>query len=150
MKLGRNRRLANFTKSAVAIGILLPRVPLHYHCLSYTLVVPFLALTLQRSAVIRNTDRPKLFFLTFFRNGTNPDATKITQMSHVCRTYSRIARRNANSRRGKRLHTIYRSLTTGTVDVNVFAFKPNKREIMDDLAEQKKSQATMTLHSDAT
>ena len=97
MKLQRNRRLANFTKSAVTIGILLPRVPLHYRCLPYTSVVPFLALTLQRSAFIRNTDRPKLSFLTFFRNWTNQSATKTTQMSHVFCIYSRMARRNTNT-----------------------------------------------------
>ena len=66
MKLRRNRRLANFTKSAITIGILLPRVPLHYCCLPYTPVVPFLALTLQRSAFIRNTDRPNFFFFLHF------------------------------------------------------------------------------------
>ena len=97
MKHRRNRRLANFTKSAVNIGIFLPRVPLHYRCLPYTSVVPFLALTLQRSAFIRNTDRPKLGFLTFFRNWTNQSATKTTQMSHVFRIYSRMARRNTNT-----------------------------------------------------
>ena len=59
--------------------------------------LPFLAITLQRSAFIRNTDRPKLSFLTFFRNGTNQSATKTAQMSHVFRIYSRIARRNTNT-----------------------------------------------------
>ena len=97
MKHRRNRRLANFTKTAVTIGILLPRVPLHYCCLPYTSVVPFLALTSQRSAFIRNTDRPKLGFLTFFRNGTNQSATKTTQMSHVFRIYSRMALRSTNT-----------------------------------------------------
>ena len=97
MKHRRNRRLANFTKSAVTIGILLPKVPLHYCCLPYTSVVPFLALTLQRSAFIRNTDRPKLGFLTFFRNWTNQSATKTTQMSHVFCICSRMARRNTNT-----------------------------------------------------
>ena len=111
MKHRRNRRLANFTKSAVIIGILLPRVPLHYCCLPYTSVVPFLALTLQRSAFIRNTDRPKLGFLTFFRNGANQSATKTTQMSHVFRIYSRMARRNTNT---LPIQKHYESLTVRT------------------------------------
>ena len=67
MKLRRNRRLANFTKSAITIGILLPIVPLHYRCLPYTLGVPFLALTLQRSAFSGNTDRPNVFFCYIFQ-----------------------------------------------------------------------------------
>ena len=36
-------------------------------------------------------------FLTFFRNGTNQSATRTTQMSHVFRIYSRMARRNTNT-----------------------------------------------------
>ena len=70
MKLRQNRRLANFTKSAVTIGILVPQVPLHYRCLPNTLVVPFLTLTLQRDTVIRHIERPKLVFPPFLRNGT--------------------------------------------------------------------------------
>ena len=97
MKLRQNRRLANFTKSVVTIGILVPRVPLHYRCLPNTLVVPFLTLTLQRGTVIRHIERPKLVFPPFLRNGTILHAIIFTQTSHVCRIYSRITRRNADT-----------------------------------------------------
>ena len=125
MKLRRNRRPANYTKSAVTMGILLPRVPLHYRCLPYTLVVLFLALTLQRSAFIRNTDRPKLGFLKFFRNGTNQSlsATRTTEnepcFPHLLTYRSSKHQHITCSRRGTQSHTIHMSFTT--IDVYVFA-----------------------------
>ena len=83
MKLQQNPRLANFTKSAVTIGILLPRVPLHYRCLPNTLVVPFLTLTLQRGTVIRHIERPKLVFPPFLINGTNLSINFTQRLPHL-------------------------------------------------------------------
>ena len=96
MKLQQNPRLANFTKSAVTIGILLPRVPLHYRCLPNTLVVPFLTLTLQRGTVIRHIERPNLVFPPFLRNGTNL-SINFTQTSHVCVNKQRSEVRSVSS-----------------------------------------------------
>ena len=123
MKHRRNRRLANFTKSAVTIGILLPRVPLHYCCLpySYTSVVPFLALTLQRSAFIRNTDRPKLGFFDIFQKR---DKSKSHQnyanepcFPHLLTYGSSKHQHITCSRREIQSHTIHMSFTTVVVYV---------------------------------
>ena len=111
------------TKSAVTIGILLPSVPLHYRCLPYTSVIPFLALTLQRSAFIRNTDRPKLGFFEIFQKW---DKSKCHQnyanepcFPHLLTYGSSKHQHITCSRRGAQSHTIHMSFTT--VDVYVSA-----------------------------
>ena len=128
MKLQQNLRLANFTKSAVTIGILVPRVPLHYRCLPNTLVVPFLTLTLQRGTVIRHIERPKLVFPPFLINGTIPLAAS-THVSLVeTPTHYRQSTRKTIPHH-PRQYDYSRRLR--------FRLKPTKLENIDDLAKQK-------------
>ena len=145
MKLRRNRRLANFTKSAVTIWIWLPRVPLHYRCLPYTLVVPFLALTLQRSAFIRTPWSSEVGFFDIFQKWDKSTCHKNYAnepcLPHLL-TYRSSKRQHIScSRHGKWSHTIHRSFTT--LDVYVFAYCQINEKISTTWP-NKNTQATMT------
>ena len=155
MKLQKNPRLDNFTKSAITIGILVPRVPLHYRCLPNTLVVPFLTLTLQRGTVIRHIERPKLVFPPFLRNGTN---------LHPSNSRKRATFATSTHVSLVETPTHYRKSTRKTIPHHPrqfehsrslrFRMKPNKRENIDDLAKQKTADdhdsCTMRKHARAT